>query len=265
MFWPVCVKARLTLCEWHSAGLHVALQPTWHLSENQWGRSCVGGLPEGIIWFSSNALRNQLAKRCGRQPRISRVGFSYPARARGRQRGLGKGFIVNMPGLYTGCLSNVCMIGLGDAVHPLVSQLLSHSRLLMWCIHQSQKAQTHTQRTYCEMNWNRAFQCFAFSMQSLQSKKTPKQNKWTWVICDVFPTGSWNGTQPADPEGSFGRCQVCWDYPLCFLWIHLKSAWTWFLSLHVLAPGYISECQSLRHWNWRRIKEGIFSRDDVSA
>lgn len=27
MFQPVCVKVRLTLCEWHSAGLHAALQP----------------------------------------------------------------------------------------------------------------------------------------------------------------------------------------------------------------------------------------------
>lgn len=40
---------KLTLCEWRSAGLRAALQPAWHLSENQWGRSCVGGLPEGII------------------------------------------------------------------------------------------------------------------------------------------------------------------------------------------------------------------------
>lgn len=57
-------------------GSYAALQPAWRITENQWGHSCVGGLPEGIIWFSSNTLWNKMAKQCGGQRSIRKVGWA---------------------------------------------------------------------------------------------------------------------------------------------------------------------------------------------
>lgn len=73
----VYVRLQLTLCEWQSAGRHAALQPAWRITENQWGRSCVGGPPEGIIWFSSDTLWNEMAEHS-----IRRVGSAKRNRPR---------------------------------------------------------------------------------------------------------------------------------------------------------------------------------------
>lgn len=58
----------------------------------------------------------------------------------------GKGFIVNMPGLSTGCrIKSVCTIGLGDGAHPPLNHLLCHSRSVIRCVYQSQEgARTST-------------------------------------------------------------------------------------------------------------------------
>ena len=108
MFWTVCVKLKLPLCEWRAAGLHAALQPAWHLAENQWvaavWEGCQRGsfdsaqTPFGINWQSSAegspAFEEYVWLNCT---------CMWPSARPG------KGFIVNMPGLSTGCrIKSVC-------------------------------------------------------------------------------------------------------------------------------------------------------------
>ena len=149
MFWTVCVKLKLPLCEWRAAGLHAALQPAWHLAENQWvaavWEGCQRGsfdsaqTPFGINWQSSAegspAFEEYVWLNCT---------CMWPSARPG------KGFIVNMPGLSTGCrIKSVCTTGLGDGAHPPLNHLLSHSRSVIRCIYQSQKAHIQAHGTYC--------------------------------------------------------------------------------------------------------------------
>lgn len=247
-----------TLCEWHSAGLHAALQPAWHLAENQWGHSCVGGLPGGIIWFSSNTLWNRLAKQDGRQPCACEGRFQLGMWLSARP---GKGFTVNMPGLSTGCRINAaCTIRLRNGVHTQIT-VISHSRLVMWGFFKARGANTNTNKTLwnkLELNFSMlvkgtSFCILNYSTSPRSTKKKKKELMNMSHLC-VLPRGCWNGTQPVHPEGSSGKCQVCRGCLLCRLWIHLKSAWPWFFFF-CMCSSWTCPFQGLRHFKlamkWR--------------